>query len=129
MHRPMNGSEGRGRTKDFSPEKAVDARPETYWSPGEGGRRPMLEIDMEGPVDVSALVLEEPAALAGRIREYKVEAQVDSDWVTLSSGGAVGARKVDRFPRVTAWKVRLTVVRSDGGAVGIRKFGLYLPAK
>jgi alpha-L-fucosidase len=46
----------------------------------------------------------------------------------LAKGTTIGPRKVDRFPKVTAWKVRLTVLKSDG-VPEIRKFGLYFDPK
>lgn len=124
LHRPVNGTTGRGAGREFSGEKAVDADPATFWAPLETARQPVLEIDTEGPVDVSALVIEESPDAVGNIRAYKVEAQVDSDWTLLARGGAINGRHIDRFPKVTAWKVRLTVLDSDG-TVELRKFGLY----
>ena len=83
-----------------------------------------LEVDMEGPVEVDALSIEEAAGMTGRVKEFTVDAQVDSDWKVLSRGTTVGERKVDHFPAVTAWKVRLTITKSDG-VPAISTFGLY----
>jgi hypothetical protein len=102
LHRPANGTPGRGDTRQFAVEKAIDANPQTYWSPDPGTSHPTMEVDMEGPVDINALAIEEPQLFACRIREYKVEAQVDSDWTLLAHGTAVDGRHVDRFPKVTA---------------------------
>ena len=120
----MNGTAGRDGTREFALEKAVDANPATAWSPAGDKRHPTIEIDMEGPVDINALAIEEAPDAAGRIKEYKVEAQVDSDWTELAHGTAVGTHHIDRFPKVTAWKVRLTILKSDGEPA-VRKFGLY----
>jgi len=49
----------------------------------------------------------------------------DSDWKLLSQGTTIGERKVDRFPKTTVWKVRLTILKADPYPA-IRKFGLYL---
>ena len=68
---------------------------------------------------------QEAADLGQRVQEYKVEGQVDSDWKLLSQGTTIGDRKLDRFPPVTVWKVRLTILKASASPA-IRKFGLYL---
>jgi alpha-L-fucosidase len=123
LHRPINASGLRGGGRDVAGEKAVDGEPKTYWL--AGGARANLEADMEGPVDINAIVLEEAEGAVGRIRGYRVEGQVDSDYKVLAEGTTVGEHKVDHFPKVTAWKVRLTILKSDS-TPEIRKFGIYL---
>jgi alpha-L-fucosidase len=128
LHRPINTSNVRGSTRQFGGERAVDGDDKTYWATSDDARRMTLEIDTEGPLDINALVLGEAIGLEGRVQEYKVEGQVDSDWKLLSQGSTIGERKVDRFPKVTVWKVRLTVLKSNDYPA-IRKLGLYLSNK
>jgi alpha-L-fucosidase len=54
-----------------------------------------------------------------------VEGMVDSAYVLLSQGTTIGERKLDRFPTATVWKVRLTILDSQGYPA-IRKFAAYL---
>jgi alpha-L-fucosidase len=42
----------------------------------------------------------------------------------LAQGAAIGAHKVDRFPTVTVWKMRLTITQAEPYAA-IAKFGVY----
>jgi hypothetical protein len=125
LHRPVNPGNVRNRSREFGGEKALDNDGATYWATDDNARRATLEVDMEGPVDINALVLEEAAGHTGQVQEYKVEAQVDSDWVLLSHGTTIGEHKVDHFPKVTTWKVRLTILNAQPYPA-IRKFGLYL---
>jgi hypothetical protein len=125
MYRPVNASSVRGTTRACGAEKALDGRPETYWAIGEGTPTATFEVDTEGPMDITAVEISEASGFEGRVREYKVEGQVDSDWKLLSQGTTIGARKIDRFPKVTVWKVRLTVQRMND-YLAIKKFGLYL---
>ncbi len=124
LHRPVNVTGMRGGSREFSGEKAVDGDPKTYWLAGAGSRA-SLEADLEGPVDINTVVLEEATGATGRVQGYRVDGQVDSDYKMLAEGTTIGERKVDHFPKVTAWKVRLTILKSDSPAE-IRKFGLYL---
>jgi hypothetical protein len=62
--------------------------------------------------------------MEGRVQEYKVEGQVDSDWKLLARGTSIGPRIIARFPMETVWKVRLTIVKAQSFPA-IRRFGLY----
>jgi hypothetical protein len=124
LHRPVNASPGLDGKREFWGENAVSGDPGTSWSV-EDGRRAMLEADMEGPVDINTVVLEETPGASGHVQAYRVEGQVDSDYKVLSEGTTIGAHKVDHFPQVTAWKVRLTILKSLS-TPAIRKLGVYL---
>jgi len=103
---------------------AVDGDDNTCWATDDGAPA-TLELDMDGPTEINALALAEAAGLAGRVQEYKVEGQVDSDWKLLVQGTTIGVRKVDHFSKATVWKVRLTISKAQPyPAIG--QFGLYL---
>ncbi|RPE07982.1 hypothetical protein EGT74_12965 [Chitinophaga lutea] len=104
-------------------EKAVDGKTATAWTVKD--QQSFLELDLENPVDISAITLSEPAGAEGRILGYKVEAQTDSDWLLLSEGRHIGSKKVDTFPAVTAWKVRISVIQAKEQSA-ISEVGLYL---
>jgi hypothetical protein len=127
VHRPVNTSnvrQGAPDPRQFAGEKAVDGIGQSYWATDLPGNRITLELDMEGPVDINALDLSEAPRFLGRVRQYKVEGEVNSDWKLLSQGTTIGPRKVDRFPTTTVWKVRLTILNTTAYPA-IRKFGLY----
>jgi hypothetical protein len=50
---------------------------------------------------------------------------VDGQWKQVAGGTTVGYRKLDRFPKVTASKVRLTVEETRGSPT-IKSFGVHL---
>lgn len=103
-------------------ERAVDGKADTYWR-ADGKMPAWAEMDTEGAVRINAVLLSEPPGLEN-IRRYRVEGFTDDRWQPLSEGTTVGRRKVDRFPPVTVWKVRVTVDRSEG-APALAAFGLY----
>jgi hypothetical protein len=124
QNRPVNTSGVRGRTREFGGERALDGNPQTYWATNDGVTHATFEVDLEGPVEISALVLEEPANLHAA-RHYKVEGMGTSDWELLAEGTTIGERQVHRFAPTTVWKVRLTVLDAQPyPALG--KFGLFL---
>jgi hypothetical protein len=124
LYRPIDGRNMKDNARQYAGEKAVDRDEKTYWATNGNGRPAVIVVDTEGPLEIDAAVLEEAPDFRGNVREYTIEGQVDSDWKLLAKGTAVGERKVDRFPRTTVWKVRLTIVKAEPFAA-IRKFGLY----
>lgn len=123
FERPVNTSNIRGTTRQFGGEKALDGNDKTYWAINDGLKQATLEVDMEGPVLINALKIGE--ALGQRIQEYKVEVQLDSKWILIDQGTAIGENKSVKFPKITAWKVKLTISKyTDYPA--IKNFGLYL---
>jgi hypothetical protein len=124
MHRPVNTSNTRGATREFGGEKALDGNEKTYWATNDGTTQARIEIDMEGPVEINAIEIDEANGLQGRVQEYKVEGQVDSDWKLLSQGTTIGNRKIDRLPSTTVWKVRITIIKVQDYPA-ISKIGLY----
>jgi hypothetical protein len=125
IHRPVNTNNVKNNSVEFGGEKALDGNKYTYWATNDNPKNATFEVDSEGPLDINALVIEEADGFAMRVKEYKVEGQVNSDWVLLSKGTVIGRHKVDTFPKTTVWKVRLTILKADGFAA-IKKFGLYL---
>ena len=115
--RPVNTSSVRrsesSDPRQFGGEKALDGNPATYWMHGESRRSVTFEIDTEGPLVINALTISEPAGITN-VRAYKIEGQVDSDYTLLAEGQTIGMRKVHTFPKITVWKVRLTILDSEG---------------
>jgi len=124
FHRPVNTSSNRGNTIAFGGEKALDGDDKTYWSPNDDDKTAYIEVDMEGPIDINALQISEAMGLA-HVQEYKVEGQVNSDWMLLAQGTTIGEHKIARFPKVTVWKVKLTILKSSAYPA-ISQFSLYL---
>jgi hypothetical protein len=128
LHQPVNASNVRHHDRQYAGENVVDGDDSTYWAADDNVLRPTLEVDTEGPVTINAVELGEATQFGPRISQYKVEGQVNSEWKLLAQGTTIGYLKVDRFPKITVWKVRLTILKCAGFPT-IRKFGLYLDEK
>ena len=101
-----------GRT--FFAHLAVDGDKTTYWAAADDAKLPIrLEVDTNDPVEIDAALLNEPKGLE-HVRAFKLEGQTDSAWKTLTEGTTIGSCKTLRFPPVTVWKVRLTILQSEG---------------
>jgi hypothetical protein len=128
LHRPALASNARGGKREFNAWQALDGDDRTYWATDDGKVPASIELDTEGALDINAIELGEAIDMTGRVRQYKVEGFRNSRWETLSQGATIGESKVDRFPKVTVWKVRLTILKSESYPA-IRKFAMYLTEK
>src|SRR5271154_3063436 len=128
LNQPISASNVRDGDVKYAAEMAVDGDDKTYWATRDGTTNATLEIDMDGPTEINSLAIEEAAGMTGRVQEYKVEGQVNSDWKLLSQGTTIGERKTDHFPETTVWKVRFTILDATNYPA-IRKFSLYLDAR
>jgi hypothetical protein len=125
VDRPVSTSNVRGGDRALAGWQALDDDDRTYWATDDAITSAELELDTEGALEVNALELREATGLAGRVQSWRVDGLVDSAWKPLAEGTTIGETRVQRFPRVTVWKVRLTILRS-APAPTIRKLGLYL---
>ncbi len=116
----------RGSDAAFGPEKALDGDKNTYWATDDGVTSASLEVDLGGETEFNVIRTEEFIALGQRVQEYKVETwSASSGWKLRVQGATIGYRKLDRFPKVTASKVRLTITKALACPT-IRGFGVHV---
>ncbi|MFC1539044.1 discoidin domain-containing protein [Candidatus Latescibacterota bacterium] len=129
FHKLANTSNVRdGSTWEFRGERTFDGDDATYWATDDAITEARLEVDTEGPIEINAIEIKEANGFENRVQEYRIEGQVDSDWKLLSQGKTIGGRKVDRFPKVTVWKVRILIVKANAYPA-ISEFGFYLDSE
>jgi alpha-L-fucosidase len=104
--------------------KAVDGRSSTCWMPREGATTGALEIDLGRPAAFTVAMTQEQIAEGQRVKAYRIEARTEQGWQEIAKGTTIGHKKLDRFPAVTADRVRLTVLQAVDSPL-IRHVGLY----
>ncbi len=117
----------RGNSATFGAGNALDGDKNTYWATGDGVTNATLEVDLGGEQEFNVVRIEEMITLGQRVAEYKIEAWNDTskNWQELNHGFTIGYRKLDRFPKVKASKVRLTILRARA-CPAIKSFGVHL---
>ena len=103
---------------------AVDGRGDTYWSPADDTTEGVLEVDLGEPVTFNVAMTKEYIAFGQRVEAYSIEAWDGQVWKNIAEGTTIGHKKLDRFPDVTASKLRLTIRRSQATPL-IRAFGVH----
>jgi alpha-L-fucosidase len=109
---------------DENTSKAVDGDVDTFWSAPEGSHSAVLEINMPKPISFDHAVTMEWLPEGQQVLQYRIEAWQDGQWKTLMASYAIGHKKIDHFPAVTAQKVRLNIV-SSAGTARIREFQVF----
>ncbi len=103
-------SNSRGRA--YSPARAVDGDWNSFWVTDEGVTSAWIEIDLGGPVQFNSLCVQEAIWLGQRVEAHHLEYWDGAAWKTILTGTTIGYKKLDRFEKVTARRVRLTIDKS-----------------
>ncbi|ULQ51410.1 alpha-L-fucosidase [Flavihumibacter fluvii] len=83
-----------------------------------------VALKFQKPTAVNHVIVEEDYREGHRIREYRIEGKVGTQWQLLSNGSSVGRKKIDAFPTVTVSEIKLTVSKSVNRPL-VRAFAAY----
>lgn len=111
-------------TTDENVAAALDNDPATFWSAPAGSANATLEVDLGHEVTFDHAMSMERLDDGQNVRGYAVQVWDGRAWKTVAQAEAIGHMKIDRFPAVTARKVRLNILSSVGTA-RIREFKLF----
>jgi alpha-L-fucosidase len=103
---------------------ALDGNTDTFWSAPNGSHHAVLEANFAKPITFNRTVTMEWLNAGQRIQRYSIDVWTGSAWKTVAAAGAIGHKKVDVFPAVTASRVRLNILSSTDAAA-IREFQIY----
>jgi alpha-L-fucosidase len=113
---------------DANARRAFDNDRDTFWTAPEGSHAAMLELRLPIPATVDRTVTMEWLVEGQNVLRYRIEAMVNGRWKTLAEAQAIGHKKIDIFPPVTASRFRLNILVSAGTA-RIREFQVFGPRK
>ena len=109
-----------------SPEvsAALDGNPDTFWTAPAGSRHSSLEVNFPKPITFNRALTMEWLNAGQRIQKYSIDVWTGTAWKTVAAAQAIGHKKIDVLPPVTAARVRLNILSSTDAAA-IREFQLY----
>jgi alpha-L-fucosidase len=103
----------RGKAAAFGPDKALDGDRNTYWATDDASTTGWIEVDLGRAAEFNVASMREMIALGQRVAAYHIDAWNDAPgggaWQTAVKGTTIGHRKLDRFPTVTARRVRFVI--------------------
>ncbi len=103
---------------------ALDNDPDTFWSAPAGSHHSMVEASFPKPVTFDRALTMEWLNEGQHIQKYAIEIYKDGTWQRIVEAQAIGHKKIDIFPTVTAQCVRLNLL-STTAAAHIREFQLF----
>ncbi len=103
---------------------ALDSNPDTFWSSPAGSHHATLEVTFPRPVTFDRSLTMEWLNDGQHIQKYAIEIYKDGAWQPVVEALAIGHKKIDIFPAVTAQRVRLNLLSTTAEA-HIREFQLF----
>jgi alpha-L-fucosidase len=103
---------------------ALDGSPDTFWSAPAGSHHSMFEVSFPSPITFNRALTMEWLNDGQRIQNYSIDIWTGNAWKAVASAEAIGHKKIDSFPAVTAARIRLNILSSTDAAA-IREFQLY----
>jgi alpha-L-fucosidase len=103
---------------------ALDGDPDTFWSAAEGSHHSTLEVSFSKPITFNRALSMEWLNDGQRVQKYSIDIWTGTEWRSVASAQAIGHKKIDIFPAVTASRVRLNILSSSDAAL-IREFQLF----
>jgi alpha-L-fucosidase len=120
----VKASHVRGGNPAYGGDKAVDADKGTYWMTDDWTTSATLEFDLGGTRTFNVAELAEHIATGQRISEFALDAWVGGAWKEFAHGTTVGYKRLLRFDKVTANRVRLRILDARVCPT-LSGFGLY----
>jgi alpha-L-fucosidase len=115
---------GRSRSIPGDSDAALDGDANTFWSAPAGSHHAILEVDFAKPIKFDHALTMEWLNTGQNVQHYKIEIWDGKVWLAVAEGHPIGHKKIDRFPAVTASRVRLNILASSSEA-HIREFQLF----
>jgi alpha-L-fucosidase len=109
---------------DANTASALDGDADTFWSAPAGSHHAVLEVGFQKPVTFDHALTMEWLNDGQHVEKYAIEAWDGRGWKPVAGGAAIGHKKIDSFPPVTASRVRLRILSSTSEAQ-IREFQIF----
>jgi alpha-L-fucosidase len=103
---------------------ALDSDPDTFWSPTEGSHSAVIDLVFPAPISFDRAVTMEWLIDGQKIQKYALQIEDGATWKTVYEGTTIGHKKIDRFDRRTARRVRLNILTASS-TPRIREFQLF----
>ncbi|HQK94501.1 MAG TPA: alpha-L-fucosidase [Armatimonadota bacterium] len=108
-HGVASATHQRGHGDRFSPSRAIDGDPETYWSTDDGVTTPELTVELKQPARIATVRLREYLPLGQRVDGFAIDARAAGEWHEVAAAQAIGPHRLLRFEPVEADAVRLRI--------------------
>ena len=102
----------------------VDRTMDTYWTTAGDVETATLEFDLKKKQTFDRAMFMENIAVGQRVESFRLEASHDGVWHEFARGTTIGYKRLLRFPKVTAQKIRVVIEQSRTNPT-LSSFGLF----
>jgi alpha-L-fucosidase len=120
----VDASNVRKKDADFLAKNITDNSNESFWAVDDGVANASFEITLPSAQTFDRILLQEPIRYGQRISKFEVQAWVDQQWKTISTGTTIGYKRLLRFEPVKSDKVKVLITEFNN-APAISNFGVY----
>ncbi|MDD8027758.1 MAG: alpha-L-fucosidase [Acidobacteriota bacterium] len=108
-------------------ELILDGDPATYWRAEPRATTGEIILRLAGERTFDCAMLQEALSVGQRIEAFRLEAKTGSGWKEFARGTTIGAKRLLRFPKVTASEIRIVIEASRLNPT-LASFGLFTMA-
>jgi alpha-L-fucosidase len=112
--------------QQYAGQAATDDDDTTRWATDTGAAPAWLEVDLERPLSIGRVMIDEPAEYQ-RVEQFELQAFDGHDWQTIYSGTSIGPEHWISVDPVTTSRLRLQILKTSDGPT-IREFQVYGPS-
>lgn len=95
-------------SEDFALEN-IKHRDASIWVGAKDQEEVVIQLEFLKETTFNILEIQEALFLGQRIEAFQLEAEIENEWVEITAGKTVGYKKICRFPKTKATKLRLTL--------------------
>jgi alpha-L-fucosidase len=116
----------RGDSRKYAAGHLLDGNYDSYWATDEDVLATSIEISLPDTVSFNRFLIQEYIPLGQRVARFSLETWNESsaEWDLISEGTTIGYRRILRFPRLKAQKLRLHILDALAPPV-LNRIGLY----
>lgn len=99
----------RGNHPDYAAENVTDNDYDTYWTMDDGQTTGSVTVELDEPVWMDVIEIQEYIPLGQRISSFTVDVRVNGEWMPYGEGGTIGYKRLVKGAPVMADAVRVNI--------------------
>jgi alpha-L-fucosidase len=122
----LRTTDTRGGARKYAVGQVLNEDYHRYWATNDGVHTASIEITLAETTAFNTFLVQEYIPLGQRISQFNLEGWDEStaQWQVLGQGSTIGYKRILRFPRVKAQKLRLNILGALAPPV-LNRMGLY----
>ncbi|MFV0248152.1 MAG: alpha-L-fucosidase [Tenacibaculum sp.] len=112
------------RGKNYGAKLVTDKSTNTYWATEDSITTANITLAFDKAQAINRVLLQEYIPLGQRVKKFKIEAEINGSWQLIDKQTTIGYKRILRFNRVKASKVKISIEASKG-AILLSNIELY----